>query len=59
MQQYTQELKKDTYKQARKNYKTKCIELTVVYDTELFCIYSYMFNINNINLKSFFFELYI
>ncbi|XP_043528488.1 DNA repair protein RAD50 [Frieseomelitta varia] len=30
MQQYIQELKKDTYRQARKNYKSKCIELTVL-----------------------------
>ncbi|KOX71786.1 DNA repair protein RAD50 [Melipona quadrifasciata] len=30
MQQYIQELRKDTYRQARKNYKNKCIELTVV-----------------------------
>lgn len=35
MQQYIQELKKDTYRQARKNYKSKCIELTVVHDTEI------------------------
>ncbi|XP_068976510.1 DNA repair protein RAD50.L isoform X1 [Bombus flavifrons] len=30
LQQYTQELKKDIYRQARKNYKSKCIELTVI-----------------------------
>ncbi|KAG7189859.1 hypothetical protein KM043_017509 [Ampulex compressa] len=29
VQQYTDELKKDVYRQARRNYKHKCIELTV------------------------------
>ncbi|XP_016919261.1 DNA repair protein RAD50 isoform X1 [Apis cerana] len=35
VQQYVQELKKDIYKQARKNYKSKCIELTVVEESIL------------------------
>ncbi|CAK9806143.1 DNA repair protein RAD50 [Anthophora plagiata] len=30
VQQYTYELKKELYRQARKNYRSKCIELTVV-----------------------------
>lgn len=39
VQQYVQELKKDIYKQARKNYKSKCIELTVAYNNFLFYQY--------------------
>lgn len=35
VQQYVQELKKDIYKQAHKNYKSKCIELTVVEESIL------------------------
>lgn len=31
IQQYTQELAKEIYRQAHKNYKKKCIELTVIY----------------------------
>nr|XP_003704846.1 PREDICTED: DNA repair protein RAD50 [Megachile rotundata] len=33
VKQFSDELKKDIYRQARKNHKTKCIELTVVEET--------------------------